>query len=98
MRALLTLVLLVASMSALGQSTGAAKDAAVDKPARPRSTNPADLEPAVDVGGPRITVATSQAAPAAPVASKAPPPPAPKSIIPPTPAPGAAPQAANPRV
>lgn len=99
MRMLLTLALLVASMSAVAQSTAGSKDA-VAEPARPRnaSTNPADLEPAVDVGGPRIAVATRPAAPPAPAPRTAAPPAAPKSIAPAAPTAGAAPQPANPRV
>ena len=100
MRALLTLALLAVSMSAVAQSTSTPADAAAQTPSRPRNTslNPADLEPAVDVGGPRVASVTrpvAPAAPAAPAAPKATPPAAPKAV---TPAAGAAPQAANRRV
>ena len=98
MRTLLTLALLAVSMTVAGQSTTAPADAAAPKPSRPRSTlpNPADLEPAVDVGGPRVAIATRPAAPVAP--PKASPPVAPKPVTTPAPAAGAAPQAANRRV
>ena len=98
MRTLLTLALLAVSMTVAAQSTTAPADAAAPKPSRPRSTlpNPADLEPAVDVGGPRVAVATRPAAPVAP--PKASPPVAPKPVTTPAPAAGAAPQAANRRV
>lgn len=97
MRTLLTLALLAVSMTAVAQSTGTPADAAAQKPSRPRNTspNPADLEPAVDVGGPRVASVTRPAAPAAPAAPKATPPAAPKAV---PPAAGAAPQAANRRV
>ena len=98
MRTLLTLALLAVSMTAAAQSTTTPADAAAQKPSRARNTslNPADLEPAVDVGGPRVASATRPAAPAAPVAPKATPPVAPKAVTPV--AAGAAPQAANRRV
>jgi hypothetical protein len=100
MRKLLTLALLTVSMTAAAQSTNAPADAAAQKPSRPRNTslNPADLEPAVDVGGPRVASATRPAAPATPVAPKAAPAAAPKAVTPVPPAAGAAPQAANRRV
>ena len=100
MRTLLTLALLAVSMTAAAQSTTTPADAAAQKPSRPRNTslNPADLEPAVDVGGPRVASATRPAAPAAPVAPKATAPVAPKAVTPAPPAAGAAPQAANRRV
>ncbi len=100
MRALLTLALLAVSMTAVAQSTTAPADAAAQKPSRPRNTslNPADLEPAVDVGGPRVASATRPAAPAAPVVPKAAAAAAPKAVAPSAPAAGAAPQAANRRV
>jgi len=99
-RMLLTLVLLGMSMTALAQSTSTPADAAAQKPSRSRSAspNPADLEPAVDVGGPRVASATRPVAPAAPIAPKAPPPTAPKAVTSIAPAAGAAPQAANSRV
>jgi hypothetical protein len=99
-RTLLTLALLAVSMTAAAQSTTTPADAAAQKPSRPRNTslNPADLEPAVDVGGPRVASATRPAAPAAPVAPKATAPVAPKAVTPAPPAAGAAPQAANRRV
>lgn len=99
MRALLTLALLAVSMTAVAQSTSPPADAAVQKPSRPRNTlpNPADLEPAVDVGGPRIASAT-RPAPAATAAPKAAPPAAPKAVTPTPPAAGAGAQAANRRV
>jgi hypothetical protein len=100
MRLLLTLALLTVSTAALAQSTTTPADAAAQKPSRPRSTlpNPADLEPAVDVGGPRVASVTRPAAPAAPTGPKATPPAAPKTVTPPAPGAGAAPQAANRRV
>ena len=52
----------------------------------------------VDVGGPRIAVATRSSAPAPSATAKAAPPAAPKSVTPAVPAAGAAPQAANRRV
>jgi hypothetical protein len=100
MRTLLTLALLAVSITAVAQSTSTPADAAAQKPSRPRDTlaNPADLEPAVDVGGPRVASATRPAAPVAPVAAKAAPPAAPKAVTPAVPAAEAAPQAANRRV
>jgi len=102
MKTLLALVLLAASMTALAQSANTQGDSAAPKPSRPRnaSPNPADLEPAVDVGGPRVALAQIPAAPAAPkavppAAPKVAPPVAPKVV---TPAVGAAREAANPRV
>jgi len=99
-RTLLTLALLALSMTAAAQSTSPSSGAAAKKSPPPKSglPNPADLEPAVDVGGPRIAVATRSAAPTAPAAPSAPPPPAPKSVTPAAPAAGSAPQAANRRV
>jgi hypothetical protein len=102
MRALLTLALLALSMTAVAQSTSPPADTAAQKPSRPRNTlpNPADLEPAVDVGGPRVASATRPAAPAAaaaPVAPKATPSAALKAVTPAAPAAGAAAQAANRR-
>ena len=96
MRTLLTLALLAMSMTAVAQSPSTPADAAAQKPSRPRSTslNPADLEPAVDVGGPRVASATR---PAAPVVPKATPPAAPKAVTPAAPVAGGAPQAANRR-
>jgi hypothetical protein len=100
MRTLLTLALLAVSMTAVAQSTGTPADTAAQKPSRSRNAlqNPADLEPAVDVGGPRVASVTRPAAPAAPAAPKATPPAAPKAVTPAAPAAGAAPQAANRRV
>ena len=100
MRTLLTLALLAVSMAAAAQSTSTPADAAAQKPSRPRNTslNPADLEPAVDVGGPRVASATRPAAPVAPAVPKAAPPAAPKAVTPVAPAAGAAAQAANRRV
>jgi hypothetical protein len=100
MRTLLTLALLAVSMTAVAQSTSTPPDAAVQKPSRPRNTslNPADLEPAVDVGGPRVASATRPAAPVAPAVPKAAPPAQPKAVTPPAPSAGGAPQAANRRV
>ena len=99
MRTVLTLVLLALSMTAAAQSTSTTADAAAQKPSpRKSSPNPADLEPAVDVGGPRIAVATRPATPTAPAVPKAAPPAAPKAVTPAAPAAGAAPQAANRRV
>jgi hypothetical protein len=100
MKTLLTLALLVVSMTAVAQSTSPPADAVAQKPSRPRnsSLNPADLEPAVDVGGPRVASATRPAAPAAPAVAKATPPAAPKAVTPPAPAAGGASQAANRRV
>jgi hypothetical protein len=97
MRLLLTLALLSVSMAAFAQSTTAPADAPAQKPSRPRNTspNPADLEPAVDVGGPRVASATRPPAPTPPTAPQAAPPAAPKAVAP---AAGAAPQAANRRV
>ncbi|MEO8466034.1 MAG: hypothetical protein ABI640_11890 [Gammaproteobacteria bacterium] len=100
MRTLLTLALLAVSMTALAQSTSPPANAAAEKPSRSRnaSPNPADLEPAVDVGGPRVALATPPVAPAAPVAPKAAPPLAPKAVTPAAPATAAAAQGANRRV
>ena len=105
MRTLLTLALLAVSMTTLAQSTSPPADAAAQKPSRPRNTspNPADLEPAVNVGGPRVALAQIPTAPAAPkavppVAPKAAPPAAPKAVTPAASPSGAAPQAANSRV
>jgi hypothetical protein len=100
MRAVLTLVLLALSMTAAAQSTSTTTDAAPQKPLPPRksSPSPVDLEPAVDVGGPRIAVATRPAIPTAPAVPKAATPAAPKAVTPATPIQGAAPQAANRRV
>jgi hypothetical protein len=99
-RTLLTLVLLALSITAAAQSTSTSTGAAAKKSLPPKSSlpNPADLEPAVDVGGPRIAVATRPAPPTAPAAASAAPPPAPKSVTPAAPAAGTAPQAANRRV
>jgi hypothetical protein len=95
MRALLTLVLLAASMTAAAQSTGPTTEAGAQAPSRPRSTppNPADLEPAVDVGGTRVAVATRPPAAATQAAVPA----APKPATAAAPAAAAAPQAANRR-
>jgi len=100
MRTLLTLALLAVSMTAVAQSTSTPADAAARKSSPPRNTslNPADLEPAVDVGGPRVASATRPAAPVAPAVPKAASPTAPKAVTPPATAPGGAPQAANRRV
>ena len=100
MRILLTLVLLALSMTAVAQSTSTPVDTAAQMPARPRnsSLNPADLEPAVDVGGPRVTSATRPVAPAAPTAPKVAPPIAPKAVTSTAPAAAGAPKDANRRV
>jgi hypothetical protein len=98
MRTVLTLALLALSMTAAAQSTSRSTEAAQKPEPRTRLPNPADLEPAVDVGGPRIAVATRPAAPSSPAAPKAAPPAAPKSVTPAVPATGGAPQAANRRV
>jgi len=101
MRALVTLVLLGVSMTVAAQSTSPPLDAAAQKPSRPRngSPDPADLEPAVDVGGPRVASAARPGVPAAPVAPKVSPPPGPKTVTPsPAPAAGVVPQTANRRV
>jgi hypothetical protein len=100
MRAIVALALLALSMTAVAQSTSTPADAAAQKPSRPRnsSLNPADLEPAVDVGGPRVASATRPAAPVAPAVPKATPPAAPKAVTPPAAAAGGASQAANRRV
>ncbi len=100
MKILLTLVLLTASMTAVAQSTSTPADAVAAKPSRPRNTslNPADLEPAVDVGGPRVAPATRPTAPTPPTGPKAAPPAAPKTVTTAAPAAGAAAQAANRRV
>ena len=100
MRTLLTLALLTVSMTVGAQSATAPTDSAAQKPSRPRNTlpNPADLEPAVDVGGPRVASAVRPAAPVAPAVPKAAPTPAPKPVTAAAPADGGAPQAANRRV
>jgi hypothetical protein len=100
MRTIVALALLALSMTAVAQSTSTPADAAAQKPSRPRnsSLNPADLEPAVDVGGPRVASATRPAAPVAPAVPKATPPAAPKAVTPPAAAAGGASQAANRRV
>jgi len=88
MRALLTIALLVAATTAAAQSTGTAPDTGAQKSSRPGSTlpNPADLEPAVDVGGPRVATAVRPTPPSAPVAPKAAPAAAPKTSAPTAPA------------
>jgi hypothetical protein len=105
MRTLLTLALLSMSMTALAQSTSAPANTVAQKPAKPRTTspNPADLEPAVDVGGPRVALAQIPTAPAAPkvvapAAPKAAAPAAPKPVASAAPTAGTAPQGANARV
>ncbi len=88
MRALLTIALLIAATTAAAQSTSTAPATGAQKPARSRGAlpNPADLEPAVDVGGPRVASAVRPAPPAAPVAPKAAPATAPKTSAPSAPA------------
>jgi hypothetical protein len=100
MRTLPTLALLAVSMTVAAQSTSAPGDAAAEKPSRPRNTslNPADLEPAVDVGGPRVASAARPAAPVAPAVPKAALPAAPKAVTPAAPAAGGALKDANRRV
>jgi hypothetical protein len=100
MRTLLTLALLAVSMTAVAQSTSTPAEVAAQRPSRPGNTslNPADLEPAVDVGGPRVTSPTRPAAPVAPTAPKAAPPVARKAVTPTAPAAAAALKDANRRV
>lgn len=86
MRALLTIVSLIAATTAAAQPTSTAPVGGAQQPPRPRSAlpNPADLEPAVDVGGPRVATATRPTPPSAPTAPKAA-----QAAAPKPPAPGA---------
>jgi len=98
MRTLVTFALLAVSMTAAAQSTSTPTGAA-QQPSRSRAPlpNPADLEPAVDVGGPRVASATRPAAPVAPAAPKAAPAAAPEPVTRPASAAEVAQQAANRR-
>jgi hypothetical protein len=100
MKTLLPCALLAVSMTAAAQSPKAPAPDAAPASARPRAAapNPADLEPAVDVGGPRIAVATRPSAPVAPSAPKAPTADAPRTNAPAAPVAANAPQPENRRV